>query len=46
MINEALEIAKKFSGEQSATFINGILDAMFRKTADILATLEKDKDHE
>jgi N utilization substance protein B len=26
IINEALEIAKKFSGEQAAVFINGILD--------------------
>jgi N utilization substance protein B len=26
IINEALEIAKKYSGEQAAVFINGILD--------------------
>jgi N utilization substance protein B len=32
VINEAIEIAKKFSGEQAATFINGILDAL-RKNA-------------
>lgn len=27
IINEALEIAKKYSGEQAGVFINGILDA-------------------
>jgi len=31
VINEAIEIAKKFSGEQSAMFINGILDALRQK---------------
>jgi N utilization substance protein B len=30
-INEAIEIAKKFSCDQSATFINGILDAVRKK---------------
>lgn len=29
-INEALEIAKSFSTEQSSRFINGMLDALFR----------------
>ncbi|MEA3474976.1 MAG: transcription antitermination factor NusB [Candidatus Cloacimonadota bacterium] len=28
IINEAIEIAKKFSGEKSGKFINGILDAV------------------
>lgn len=28
VINEAIEIAKKFSGEQAAVFINGILDGV------------------
>jgi N utilization substance protein B len=28
VINEAIEIAKKFSSEQGATFVNGILDAV------------------
>lgn len=32
IMNEAIEIAKKYSGEQSATFINGILDALNKKT--------------
>jgi len=28
VINEAIEIAKKYSGEQAGTFVNGILDAI------------------
>jgi len=32
IINEAVEIAKKYSGEESAKFINGILGAYVRKT--------------
>lgn len=28
VINEALEIARRFSGEESAEFVNGILDAV------------------
>jgi len=31
-INEALEIAKKFSTEESASFINGILDRIAHET--------------
>ena len=31
VINEALELAKTFSGDESAKFINGILDAVKRK---------------
>ncbi len=31
IINEAIEIAKKYSSEQSATFINGILNALIKK---------------
>ncbi len=31
IINEAIEIAKKYSSEKSATFINGILDALNKK---------------
>ena len=30
VINEAIEIAKKFSGTQAAQFINGILDALVK----------------
>ena len=31
IINEAIEIAKKFSTENSGKFINGILDAVYKK---------------
>lgn len=31
IINEAIEIAKKYSGEEAAHFVNGILDALRRK---------------
>ncbi len=34
IINEAIEIAKKYSSGQSATFINGILDALNKKKAE------------
>lgn len=30
VIDEALELAKKFSSEESGPFLNGILDAVFR----------------
>lgn len=33
VLNEAIEMAKKFSGEDSAPFINGVLDAV-RKAAE------------
>ncbi|MHB8095858.1 MAG: transcription antitermination factor NusB [Candidatus Aminicenantales bacterium] len=31
IINEAIEIAKKYSGEEAAVFINGVLDAIRKK---------------
>jgi N utilization substance protein B len=31
VINEAIEIAKRYSGPEAATFINGILDALSKK---------------
>jgi len=31
VINEALELAKTFSGDESARFVNGILDAVKKK---------------
>lgn len=31
VINEAIEIAKKYSGEQAPRFVNGVLDAILRK---------------
>ena len=30
-INEAIELAKKFSTDQSSKFINGMLDAIYRQ---------------
>jgi len=33
-VNEAIELAKKFSSEKSAAFINGVLDKMMDKTND------------
>ena len=32
VINEALELARRFSGEESVPFINGLLDAVRRET--------------
>jgi transcription antitermination protein NusB len=32
-IDEALELARKFSGEESVQFINGVLDAVHRETS-------------
>ena len=34
VINEAIELAKKFSTEQSPAFVNGVLDAIFKKLKD------------
>ena len=31
VINQAIDIAKKFSGPEAATFVNGILDALRKK---------------
>lgn len=31
VINEAIEIAKKFSNDKSASFVNGVLDAVLKK---------------
>ncbi len=45
VINEAIEIAKRFSGEQSAKFINGILDALQRNSREIKKEL-KERGHE
>ena len=32
VIDEALELARQFSGDESISFINGILDAVRRQT--------------
>jgi N utilization substance protein B len=31
VINEAIEVAKRYSGEESAVFVNGVLDAVGRR---------------
>jgi len=31
VINEAIELAKKFSTAQSSAFVNGVLDAVLKK---------------
>ena len=31
MINEALELARQFSGEEAVAFVNGVLDAVRKK---------------
>ena len=33
VMDEAIEIAKRYSGEQSAVFVNGVLDAVVRRLA-------------
>lgn len=40
-INEAIDIAKRFSTEKSGAFINGILDAVYKE---LLASQAKDSD--
>jgi len=44
IINEAIEIAKKYSGDEAATFVNGILDAIRKNLKDIKKSL-KEKEH-
>jgi N utilization substance protein B len=44
VINEAIEIAKKFSGPESATFVNGILDALRKKIQAIESPTREVKD--
>ena len=31
VINEAIELARAFSGEEAAKFVNGVLDGVFRR---------------
>ena len=35
-INEAIEIAKRFSSEQSGKFVNGVLDRLYRNSGGTL----------
>lgn len=41
VINEAIEIAKKYSSEEAATFVNGILDAVRKKLESIKRTFRE-----
>lgn len=43
IINEAIEISKKYSGDKSATFINGILDAILKNLGNIKKSLKEGK---
>lgn len=43
IINEAIEIAKKYSGEKSAVFINGILDAIGKNIPRMKNFIEAEK---
>ncbi len=43
VINEAIEIAKKFNSEKSAAFINGILDALRKESDKIKVSLKEEK---
>lgn len=44
VINEAIEIARRYSGDEAATFVNGILDAV-RKTLEKEKKQSKEKRH-
>ena len=43
--SQAIEIAKRFSGEEAALYINGVLDAV-RRTLGLPESPRKVKDHE
>ncbi len=45
IINEAIEIAKRFSGEEAAVYINGVLDHV-RRSLGLPESPRKVKDHE
>jgi N utilization substance protein B len=44
VINEAIEIAKKYSSEDGATFVNGILDAVRKEIQTMKKAPEEEKD--
>ena len=46
VINEAIEIAKKYSGDQSAVFINGILDALTQDLDNIKKSWIEEEENE
>ena len=44
VINEAIEIAKKYSSEEGATFVNGILDAVRKEIQGMKKSPKEEKD--
>lgn len=44
IINEAIEIAKKYSGDEAATFVNGILDAVRKNIERFRKSLKEKND--
>ena len=44
IINEAIEIAKMYSGDEAATFVNGILDAIRKNLKKIKKSLKDNND--
>jgi N utilization substance protein B len=43
VINEAIEIAKKYSSNRAGTFINGVLDAIRKKKNDLMTSLKEEE---
>jgi N utilization substance protein B len=43
VINEALELAKKYSSEESVSFINGILDAILKEQTAAISDAKQNK---
>ncbi len=43
VIDEAIEMAKVFSTEQSAAFVNGVLDAVFKENAALTSGIAKEE---
>jgi N utilization substance protein B len=44
IINEAIEIAKVYSGDEAATFVNGVLDAIRKKLESQKKSLKEEND--
>lgn len=40
VLNEAIELAKEFGGEESGAFVNGVLDAIYRGASPAAPTAE------
>ncbi len=44
VINEAIEIAKTYSGDEAATFVNGVLDAIRKRLKNKKESLKEEND--